>query len=570
VPPTAATIASRGAARRGGDRSVPGSLTGVSIFDEVVKRARDVLRPAEDVLLLAKAGILKPVPPQTVVEMTRQFRREGFKSHLIYTLYATSHPKKLAIAYEDRRTTWKELRDRINRLANHFLATGVGPGSSVTIMLPNRPEFIETNAAAMRVGATVSFVNPRAPTADAKAIFDRTKADVVVTHSDDLEGATVLRVGDDYENAIASASDAEPVVDRKAQSKVVVFTSGTTGRPKGAVRSLEQSASMSSLLGFLRTIPYKTSDVHMVVCPLYHSSGSGFATVAQGLGNSMVIVEKFSPETFCRTVQEHKVTTTTVVPTMLHQIASWDGAKDYDLSSLRIIVCTGSPLREEVRKEARELLGNVIYDLYGSTEMGWVSIATPSDQLKAPGTVGKPVPGITVRITDPQGNSVPQGERGEVWVQSSLGMEGYMDDPDLQDERMRDGYISVKDVGYLDDDGYLHVVDRADDMIISGGVNVYPAETEIALNTHPNVDEATVLGVPDPKWGERIVAAVVPAGEISEDELIGWAKENAAYAAVPKEIRFMDALPRNDIGKVDKKKLAAGWSEATPPEEQEQ
>jgi fatty-acyl-CoA synthase len=140
-------------------------------------------------------------------------------------------------------------------------------------------------------------------------------------------------------------------------------------------------------------------------------------------------------------------------------------------------------------------------------------------------------------------------------------MEGYMDDPDLESERMRDGYISVRDVGFLDDGGYLHVVDRADDMIISGGVNVYPAETEIALGRHPNVDEATVLGVPDPKWGERIVAAVVPSGEITEDELLGWAKQNAAYAAVPKEIRFMDALPRNDIGKVDKKRLAAGWSE---------
>lgn len=532
----------------------------MSFFDEIVKVAkRTILDPAEGAVLLAKAGILRPLPPRTIAEMARQVRREGFKSHLIYTLYATSQPKKVAIAYEDRRTTWAELRNRVDRLANHLLATGVGPGSSVTIMLPNRPEFIETNAAAMRVGATVSFVNPRAPAADAKAIFERTKADVVVTHRDDLEGATVLRVGDDYENAISSASDSEPVVDRSARSKVVVFTSGTTGRPKGAVRSLEQSASMSGLIGFLRTIPYKTSDVHMVVCPLYHSSGSGFATVAQGLGNTMVIVERFSPENFCRTVEQHAVTTTTVVPTMLHQIASWPDAKNYDLSSLRIVVCTGSPLREEVRKEARDLLGNVIYDLYGSTEMGWVSVATPTDQLNAPGTVGRPVPGITLRIADPDGKAVAQGERGEIWVASSLGMEGYMDDPDLQGERMRDGYISVKDIGYLDDDGYLHVVDRADDMIISGGVNVYPAETEIALNAHPNVDEATVLGVPDPKWGERIVAAVVPTGDVSEDALIAWAKQNAAYAAVPKEIRFMDVLPRNDIGKVDKKRLAREW-----------
>ena len=540
-----------------------GTLTSVGIFDEVVKVAkRTVLGPGQDALLLAKAGLLRPIPPRSIIELTKQFQREGFKSHLIYTLHATRDPNKAAIVFEDRVTTWAGLLDRITRLANHFLASGVGPGSSVAIMLPNRPEFIETNAAAMRVGATVSFVNPRAPAADAHAIFERTKADVVVTHRDDLgDAARSLRVGEGYERALAAASDAEPVVDRAARSKVVVFTSGTTGRPKGAVRSLEQSASLSGLMGFLRTIPYRTSDVHMVVCPLYHSSGSGFATVAQALGNTMVIVEKFSPEAFCRSVQEHRVTTTTVVPTMLHQIAAFHGAKDYDLSSLRIVVCTGSPLREEVRAEARDLLGNVIYDLYGSTEMGWVSIATPDDQLNAPGTVGKPVPGIVLHITDPDGNPVAQGERGEVWVRSSLGMEGYMDDPDLDSERMREGFISVKDIGYLDDEGYLHVVDRADDMIISGGVNVYPAETEIALNAHPNVDEATVLGVDDPKWGQRIVAAVVPSGDVSEEELIGWAKQNAAYAAVPKEIRFLDALPRNDIGKVDKKRLAREWEQ---------
>lgn len=515
----------------------------------------------DDIVTFAKAGVLRPIGPRTTVELTRQFLKEGFKSHLMYTLHGTRDPNKPAIIFEDRTTTWSQLLDRIRRLSNHFLAQGVGPGSSVSIMLGNHPEFLETNAAAMRVGATVSFVNPRAPSSDAKAIFERTKADMVVTDRDDLEGVEVLHIGKNYESAIAKASNAEPTVDRKAQSKVVVFTSGTTGRPKGAVRSLEQSASLASMTGFLRTIPYKTSDVHMVVCPLYHSSGSGFATIAQALGNTMVLVEKFSPEAFCRNVQEHRVTTTTVVPTMLHQIAAWPEAKSYDLSSLRVVVCTGSPLREEVRKEARELLGNVIYDLYGSTEMGFVSIATPEDQLRKPGTVGKPTPGIEVRISGPDGKRVPRGDRGEVWVRSSLGMEGYMDDPELDAERMRDGFISVRDVGYVDHDGYLHVVDRADDMIISGGVNVYPAETEVALNAHPRVDEASVLGVPDDRWGERIVAAVVPAGEITEDELINWAKENSSYAAVPKEIRFMDELPRNDIGKIDKKKLAEAWDD---------
>jgi fatty-acyl-CoA synthase len=432
-------------------------------------------------------------------------------------------------------------------------------------MLPNRPEFIESNASVIRVGATTSFINPRAPASEAKAIAERMNADLVVTHRDDLEGVTTLEVGDAYEDAIGEASGADPIVDRGAQSKIVVFTSGTTGRPKGALRSFSEGTSPAALAGFLRTIPFRTSDVHMVVCPLYHSSGSGFATVSQALGDPLVIVEKFSAQAFCEHIERHKVTTTAVVPTMLHQIADYPDAKRHDLSSLRVVVCTGAPLREEVREKARELLGDVVFDLYGSTENGWVSVATPQDQRLKPGTVGKPVPGVEVRISDPDGQALPQGERGEIWTRSQLGMQGYVDDPELTDERMRDGWVSVRDVGYIDEDGYLHVVDRADDMIISGGVNVYPAETEIALNAHPKVKESTVLGVPDPKWGQRIVAAVVREGEVSERELITWSKEKASYAAVPKDVRFFEVLPRNDVGKVDKKKIAAGWSEAAPP-----
>jgi acyl-coenzyme A synthetase/AMP-(fatty) acid ligase len=273
------------------------------------------------------------------------------------------------------------------------------------------------------------------------------------------------------------------------------------------------------------------------------------------LGNPLVLVEKFSPETFCGTVQEHGITTTTVVPTMLHQIIEWGGAAGYDLSSLRIVVCTGSALRREVRDGARAILGDVLYDLYGSTEMGWVSIATPADQRSRPGTIGRPVPGVRVRILDPDGRVLPRGETGEIWVSNKLMMDAYLDDPELTGERMRDGYVSVRDVGFIDRDGYLHVVDRADDMIISGGVNVYPAEVEVALGSHPSVSEVAVVGVPDPKWGQRIVAVVVPAGVVTGDELLAWCKERVSYAAVPKEIRLVEALPRNDIGKVAKKRL---------------
>ncbi len=514
-----------------------------------------------DLATLREAGILRPLGPRTTIELGRQILREGLRSHLIYTIHGTRDPDKPALIFEERTTTWKEFLSRVRRIANHLLAWGVKPGDSVAIMLPNRPEFIESDAAARRIGATTAYVNPRAPAAEARALIGRTRARVLVTHRSDVHAnARVLFVPKYYEGAIKAAPDHEPRPERGPEGKIVIFTSGTTGRPKGAVRSLDEGLTLGLLAGFLRTLPFRTSDVHLVVCPLYHSSGSGFAAIAQMLGNPLVIVERFSPEAFCRSVQEHRVTTTTVVPTMLHQITEWPGARDYELSSLRVVVCTGAPLREEVRAAARELMGDVVYDLYGSTEMGWVSVAAPEDQLRRPGTVGKPVPGVDVAIVDDQSRRVPVGKPGEIWITSKLGMRGYLDDPQLNHERMREGWISVRDVGYLDEDGYLQVVDRADDMIISGGVNVYPAEAEIALNSHPDVIDCAVVGVPDSKWGQRIVAAVVSRGDVTAERLIDWCREHSSYAAVPKEIRFFESLPHNDIGKIDKGKIVEGWA----------
>lgn len=523
----------------------------------------DPLGAVADVGALVRSGALRPLGPRVTLELVRLIAREGVRAHLILAVHGLRDPARPAIVYEGATTTWGDLYDRVLRLANHLLTRGIGPGDGVAIMLPNRPEFLETQAAALRIGATTSFVNPRAPAAEARSLFDRTEAKLVITHRPEVAedgSVAVLEVGADYEAAVAAAAPGEPRVPRGAEGRVVVFTSGTTGRPKGAVRNMDDGGSLGTLAGFLRSIPFRRDDRHMVVCPLYHSSGSGFASISMALGATIVCVEKFSPEVFCRTVQAERVTTTTVVPTMLHQVCSWEGAGDYDLSSLRVVVCTGSPLREQVRERARELVGDVLYDLYGSTEMSWVSVATPADQRRKPGTVGRPVPGVSVRILDPDGKPLPRGEVGEIWASNRLMMQEYLKDPELTSERMRDGYVSVRDLGYLDIDGYLHVIDRADDMIISGGVNVYPAEVEIALSAHPDVAEAAVLGLPDDKWGQRIVAAVVPRGEVDPDELVAWCKERVSYAAVPKEVRFLEALPRNDIGKVARKRLVEEWT----------
>jgi long-chain acyl-CoA synthetase len=290
----------------------------------------------------------------------------------------------------------------------------------------------------------------------------------------------------------------------------------------------------------------------MVACPLFHVAGGGFATIAMVLGGTLVLLPRFSPQAFCRTVEEQRVTATVVVPTMLHELCEWGGARRHDLSSLRAVVCTGSPLERRLCRRASRLLGDVIYDLYGSSETGWVSVATPGDLRDRPGSVGRPLPHVRVRILDHAGQPVSPGTPGEIWVSSAMAMNRYEDDARARGEGPGRRSLSVRDLGFLDEDGYLHVVDRADDMIITGGVNVYPAEVEAALRAHPRVIDAVAFGLPDAKWGRRVVADVVCTGPISERSLTRWCKARLVPAAVPKEVHFVRRISRTPLGKVDR------------------
>jgi fatty-acyl-CoA synthase len=224
-----------------------------------------------------------------------------------------------------------------------------------------------------------------------------------------------------------------------------------------------------------------------------------------------------------------------------------------------VVFSGGAPLSGELAKNFIRRFGRILYNFYGSTETGINTFATSEDLLRAPGTIGRLVPGTEIRLLDDDGREVRDGEVGEVFVKNGMLIAGYHGDRGATERSMRDGFFSVGDLARVDRYGLYHIAGRKRDMIISGGVNVYPAETEVALNAHPKVDECAVLGVEDPKWGQKIVAAVVTNGEVSADELIEWCKQNAAYAAVPKEIRAVASLPRNDIGKVDKKKIASEW-----------
>jgi fatty-acyl-CoA synthase len=337
------------------------------------------------------------------------------------------------------------------------------------------------------------------------------------------------------------------------------------------VRDLSK-ASAWELLGLLRRIPFRRSDRHLVAAPLYHATASGFAGIHLALGSTLHVMEKFDPVEFLATVDREKITTSALVPTMLRailEIPAEQRAK-FDARSLRIIVSTGSALPEGLERAAGETFGDVLYDLYGSTEMGYVTVATPQDKRACPGTIGLPIPGVEVALLDDRRQPVPDGEVGELFAKSRLTVEGYHANEAATKESRFGDYFSVGDLAIRDPRGYLKLVGRKTDMVISGGMNIYPAEIEAVLAAHPAIREAAVIGVPDEKWGETLVAFVVPKdrAEIPADgELIDFCKKSLAGYKVPRRFERAAGLPRNPTGKVLKQDLRAqvvGSAGATP------
>ncbi|MEA2626358.1 MAG: fatty-acyl-CoA synthase [Candidatus Binatota bacterium] len=496
----------------------------------------------------------------------------------LWSLNAANLPRTIAIVDGEGQRTWRELERRIHRVANALLALGVERGDAVAVMLPNSAEWIECFAACGLVGASAVFVSYRSTADELDYLLRDSGARVLVFHRDCAqavrEGTAALppamRLEVDagkrsefasYEALVGRASPvAPPRSTRGATSRTVLYTSGTTGRPKGAVREIARTG-IGSFLDFLRVIPLRRSDRHLVAAPLYHATGSGFALLHASLGSTLVLLRTFDPRVFLRTVHEHRITTTAVVPTMLRSILSLppDERERYDLSSLRVVVSTGSALPPALKEDARALLGDVVYDLYGATEMGWVAVATPDDVRSRPETVGRIVPGTDVVLLSDDRQPVPPGQVGELFARSAFTIEGYHGNEAATLASRWGDYFGVGDLAVLDADGYLTLVDRKADVVISGGANVYPAEVERVLSAHPAVREAAVVGRPDEHWGEALVAFLVPAAQDRpvDDALIEHCRRHLSGYKVPRIFRWIDELPRNPTGKVLKKELRA-------------
>ena len=341
--------------------------------------------------------------------------------------------------------------------------------------------------------------------------------------------------------------------------KNVVYTSGTTGVPKGAVRNFG-AFGLVELLAVLERLPLCTADRHLVVAPMYHSGAQALMLICTSLASTLVIHERFEAATALRALSEHRVNSTFMVPTMIAGLLDLPDEEfaHWATPQLRVLISGASVFHDALRRRAIARFGaEAIYDFYGATELGWVTVVGGREMLQRPGTVGRPIDGQVIKIVDDEGKAAPRGDVGTVYTRSSQQMEGYLSDVTSSEEIRRGEWLTVDDLGRLDNAGYLYVTGRQRDMVISGGVNLYPVEIENTLVEHPKVHEAAVVGVPDEKWGEALVACVVAAPGLDEDDLVAWTRERLAKYKVPKRWWFTDALPRNPTGKVLKRDLVS-------------
>lgn len=500
--------------------------------------------------------------------------RQRTNPSLLYRFQAHTQPDKVAIRWRDREITFRQLDQEIDAIGSGLRSHGLGRGTRAIFMLKNRPEMLALQPAMSRMGAAGVSISWRSTPAEltylanhsgARTMFFEHDLEDVVRQAlpsfESLAQESIFAVGGEcngfprYEDLLeAPPSDPDGKDDEAA---VIIYTSGTTGRPKGAVRKFPKDV-VEGTFQLLVSSPLRTDDVHLAVLPFYHSTAFAFTNLSHLAGATVVILDRFEPEGFLAAVQEHRVTQTAIVPTMLHRLLQLgaDRIHRFDLGSLRAIVMAGAPLGGELAAQGIEMFGDVLYNYYGATETGLNTMAGPEDLRLSPGTIGRVIPGTEIRLLDDNGKPVSQGDVGELYVRGPLMVAGYHGDEAATRDAQRDGFFSVGDLAWIDERGCYHLAGRKRDMIISGGVNVYPAEVERVLEAHPEVAEAAVFGVRDDEWGERVCAAVVAQpSEGLLQRLEEHCRRELSGPKRPRQIEVMDELPRNPTGKVLKRDL---------------
>jgi long-chain acyl-CoA synthetase len=471
----------------------------------------------------------------------------------------------------DWRVTRDEYMDRAGRAAAVLREHGVGAGDCLGIALRNRPQFFELLTAASALGAKVVPVAWRLKRDEVRYLIEDSGAKLVIFDADcadQMSGLPGLSL-DDYEAGLRDAAPAE--IPPAAQLQLELYSSGTTGRPKAIERLPPKPLDGKPLdmrsLGFLDRLGVGgPGEVHLMCGPLYHSQPIGFSVQALAAGHRVVMMEGgFDAETCLATIARERVTWITCVPTHFVRILALpeDVRRRYDLSSLKAVLHSASPCPRDVKHAIIELLPpDTVWEVYGGTE-GAMTMISPQEWLRKPGSVGRSLlPGVELRVLDRAGEILPPGEVGLIYSQTPMGFR-YKGASELNDETWRGDFFTLGDMGYLDEDGYLFITDRMKDMIITGGANVYPAEVEAVLFNHPAVGDATVIGVPDPHWGEAVKAIVEPRAETTAQEIIDFCRERLAHYKCPASVDFVERLPRDPNGKVRKREVReAYWADA--------
>jgi acyl-CoA synthetase (AMP-forming)/AMP-acid ligase II len=475
-------------------------------------------------------------------------------------------------------TSYVELEAMANQLAHALLALGGERGDRIAWCGPNSLEVITIFHAARKVGLTSVPVSYRFNASEMQYVIDNSDATLVVVDAE--QAALVASVRDELPkvravlvyggeapegcaqwNDVVTSQPTIPVPDPVdgggPAGSTMIYTSGTTGKPKGAMRTGTDASAVAALMQAVHLLDGPS--VHLTTGPLYHSGPLSFALFAHALGGTIVVLRKFDASSWLRLVKEHRVTDTFTAPTQLKRIVTLPPGElaRADLSSMRTLIANAAPVPYSLKREVIEKLGDgFLYEVYGSTELGVATVLPPEDQLRKPGSCGKTYGPIDVRIVRDDGSDAPTGEAGELFIRSTLEMDGYYH-TDEQLTQHGAEWKSVGDVAYLDDEGYLYICDRKKDMIISGGVNIYPAEIEAVIHEHPAILDVAVFGIPDDEWGERVHAIVQPKPgvTIDLDELRVFVDERVGGYKRPREYELRDELPRTESGKLLKRVL---------------
>ena len=517
-------------------------------------------REAGNALVLTKAGILAPINPVKLPHLGLSALKYGISLGTGVSANAVRHPDSAMLIDEAGKLTWRDVDRRTDALAAALRASGVKPGDGVGLMARNGRGFVEPAVAIAKAGADVLLLNTAFAGPQLADVCDRESA-VALIHDDEFaEALDIAAVGririrtSELEQFCTQFAGQTPPRPGRA-GRLTILTSGTTGTPKGAQRG-SSGLTLDGPAGFLSVIPLRAGTQLVIAAPLFHGWGLAHFGLALGLGSTMILRRRFDPEQTLADVANHRAEVLAVVPVMLQRILELpaDVRAKYDVSSLQVVASSGSPVSGELAARWMDAFGDNLYNLYGSTEVSFASIATPTDMRRAPGTVGRPPRGVTVKLFDRDGIEVPQGEVGRVFVGNSMLFEGYTGGGDK--DRIR-GLAATGDLGRFDEAGRLFIEGRDDEMIVSGGENVFPKEVEETLASHPAVVEAAAIGVHDDAFGQRLRAFVVLRTDVSEDALRQHVRDHLANYKVPRDIVVLDELPRNATGKVVKRELEA-------------